>query len=415
MKILLIDDDRSKGQRLLPVLISKCGLTLDSFSFASDASQARNHLASVVYDLVLLDLLLPADAIDSPSIQASMELLSEIIEESDVCGLKRPSAVVGVTRDKSAMSDANPLFHSMSWNIIEVDDTSDVWIEKIVRIVKYQQKVESQEPNTEKYGCDLAVITALATPELEAIHNLPWGWEVEEPLDRSTIIRRGSFSTDKRTYTVVSASASRMGMVSTAVVASKIVSSLRPRFLVMTGICAGIEQRTNLGDVIFADPCWDYQSGKHSFDKTRGSHFKISPHQIGMSEPIRARADSLRRQSAIWRDIEDGWPAKKNTKLSMHLGPLASGSAVVADESVLPAILEQRRDLLGLEMEAYGLVAAAQSGASKPTSFVIKSVCDFASSLKNDHFQEYAAYTSARAMRAFFELYMDEIYGLAGE
>lgn len=80
-----------------------------------------------------------------------------------------------------------------------------------------------------------------------------------------------------------------------------------------------------------------------------------------------------------------------------------------------PSIVQQRRDLVGVEMEAYGLVAAAQGGSIKPTAFVVKSVCDFASSLKNDNFQEYAAYTSANAMRVFFEHYMHEIYALAGE
>jgi nucleoside phosphorylase len=99
----------------------------------------------------------------------------------------------------------------------------------------------------------------------------------------------------------------------------------------------------------------------------------------------------------------------------MHIGPIASGSAVVADESVLPAILEQQRQLIGLEMEAYGLMAAAHAASPKPIAFVLKSVCDFASAKKDDRFQAYAAYTSANALRVFLEKYIDEIIDMTGE
>lgn len=45
----------------------------------------------------------------------------------------------------------------------------------------------------------------------------------------------------------------------------------------------------------------------------------------------------------------------------MHIAPLASGFAVVADENQLSATMDQQRQLLDVEMEAYGLFAAAQS------------------------------------------------------
>lgn len=34
----------------------------------------------------------------------------------------------------------------------------------------------------------------------------------------------------------------------------------------MTGICAGHKDKAQLGDVIVADPAWDFQSGKLKFD-----------------------------------------------------------------------------------------------------------------------------------------------------
>lgn len=411
MKILVVDDDRAKAKKLVPVLVRDCGLAEGDIAFAYDAAQARTAMANVAYDVLLLDLLLPADGLSDPDLRQSIELLYEIQAEGS---LRKPSVIVGVTRDKGALSSAEPLFEESMWQVIEVEDSSDDWVERLVKLVQYQISA-SQQDRADKFLCDVAVITALSTPEMAAVHRLDWNWEVERPLDRATLIRKGSFTVGERNFSVVSAYASRVGMVSTAIVASKIILTHRPRFLVMTGICAGIEARTKLGDVIFADPCWDYQSGKHAFDEKRGSHFKVAPHQLDVSEAIRPRAEALRLKANVWREIEDGWQGPKPKGLSMHVGPMATGSAVLADERVLPAIEDQRRDLLAVEMEAYGLMAAARGGSTKPTAFVVKSVCDYASSTKNDHYQDYAAYTSANAMRVFFEHYMHEIYPLAGD
>ena len=413
MKVLIVDDDRAKAKRLVPRLIEECGIVDRDITFAYDAAQGRRELAAKYFDLLILDLLLPADGMGDPELRHSIDMLGDIVTGGN---LQKPGRILGVTRDKHAFEAADPVFDDHLWHVIEVDDTSDEWIERVVNCVRYEKEVSEQDSEDSRYKCDIAVIAALASPELDALHALEWNWQAERPLDHSTMVRYGEMRTSKQSYSVVSASASRMGMVSTAILATKVAAMLRPRFLVMVGICAGIESKVNLGDVLFADPCWDYQSGKRAFDVTLGSHFKISPHQLGPSEAVRVRADLMRRDRDIWRSIEDGWPAAvPTTRLAMHIGPLASGSAVVADESVIPAILDQQRQLIGLEMEAYGLMAAAHAASPKPTAFVLKSVCDFASAKKDDRFQAYAAYTSANALRVFFERFMDEIVEGAGD
>jgi nucleoside phosphorylase len=207
-----------------------------------------------------------------------------------------------------------------------------------------------------------------------------------------------------------------MGMIATAILATKLIQFARPRFLVMAGICAGVEGRVGIGDVVLADPCWDYQSGKYVVDGKVGSRFDIAPHQIAISDAIRVRVDAMRRDRNVWRDIEDRWVVPKPSNgLRLHIGPVASGSAVIADAAQVELVKAQQRQLLGIEMEIYGLLAAAHSAnCPKPTAFALKSVCDFADSNKNDNHHAYAAYTSAQSIRAFFERYMHEIQGFAG-
>ncbi len=101
--------------------------------------------------------------------------------------------------------------------------------------------------------------------------------------------------------------------------------------------------------------------------------------------------------------------------MKIVLAPGASGSAVIADNLTLNEILKQNRKLTAVDMEAYGVAAASSSmNFPKPTTFILKSVCDFADDTKADTWQTYAAYTSAKAMQLFFEKYMSEVKVLAG-
>ncbi len=81
----------------------------------------------------------------------------------------------------------------------------------------------------------------------------------------------------------------------------------------------------------------------------------------------------------------------------VHILPMACGSQVIADETVVGGIAKTHRKLAAIEMESYGVVFSATSFNIK--SAVIKSVCDFADSEKGDDMHEYAA--SASAIFAF--------------
>src|SRR5262249_40562810 len=119
--------------------------------------------------------------------------------------------------------------------------------------------------------------------------------------------------------------------------------------------------------------------------------------------------------SAAWHSIRTDWQSPPNHELRLLIGPIASGSAVLADGQVVAEIKNQERNLLGIEMECYGLFAAASLAAyPRPTTLVFKSVCDFADPDKNDNFQDYASYTSANALRLFLHTFFSDILPLAG-
>jgi nucleoside phosphorylase len=281
---------------------------------------------------------------------------------------------------------------------------------------RYNTDIQAQlaQPRHAIYQTDLCIITALPSVEMEAISRLGWSWSAAEPIDDTTFVRKASFKSGANQYTALAGVTSRMGMVASALLASKLIEHARPRYLINAGICGGVAGKTNFGDVVLGDPCWDWQNGKHLAD-AGGVRFAIAPEQLSVPGFVRARVEQLRTNVGLWSEVRNCWPAPPETELKVRIGPMASGSAVLADEDLLEVVTQQHRNLLAIDMEAYGVYAAANEACfPRPTAFALKAVSDFANGAKDDQWQAYAAYTSAACVRYFFETYMHEIADLAG-
>ena len=204
-------------------------------------------------------------------------------------------------------------------------------------------------------------------------------------------------------------------MVATSLLAAKLIQEIRPRFIVMPGICAGIQGKAQLGDVLLADTSWNWQSGKHSADEL-GPYFAAAPHPLHIPEFVRSRGNALRQDRALMTRIKHDFQGERPAEdLNLRVGPVASGSAVLADEAIVKEIQKHERTLLGIEMEIYGVyAAAAYASFPRPTAFAMKAVCDFGTKVKDDKYQTYAAYTSAQLVREFLERYLCEMHHLAG-
>ncbi|MFC7280201.1 hypothetical protein ACFQS1_40125 [Paractinoplanes rhizophilus] len=88
----------------------------------------------------------------------------------------------------------------------------------------------------------------------------------------------------------------------------------------------------------------------------------------------------------------------KRSSVAVHTDVvIASGEKVVASQDFRDAICSAHRKAVALDMESYGVARAAERHGCRVT--VIKSICDFADSAKNDEFHKFAARTSAAAFR----------------
>lgn len=411
MRIILVDDGSVKHDRLSLYLNSDPAFSDVTLTKVDCGFDARKILRAEQFDLLLLDILLPWRAGGDANDSGSRDLIEAILSDET---LRRPHQIVGLSADADAAAQADPYFLANTWTVLRFDETSNAWLEAVGASVKYMIARASEAP---QYDTDLLVVTALRDPEMVAVHRLPWNWRAEEPLDDATFIRRGSFTSSGKEFSVVTAVSDRMGMVAASVLASKAIALLRPRYVVMVGICAGFEGETKFGDVVLADPAWDHQSGKR-VEEQDGTHtFKIDPHQLPVSTFVKSRMKQVGLDRNKLADIRAARDDEPGHDLRVLVGPMATGSAVIADKEIADQIKDQQgRKILAIEMEAYGIYFAAQhAGAPKPTAFALKAVCDFADNSKDNSVQKYASYASAAVMAHFFEKYMVELRGLAGQ
>jgi len=398
MKILIVDDEAKRYKELIKSL-ERLGVQRVDIHISVSTSNARENLENNQYDLLILDLLIPNWPEEEPHEKNSEDLLNELNCSDE---LNKPLKIIGITADKADLINTIEHFELQTWQVVQYENSCTGWITKIENCVTYL-KSKPRELVQQEHSFDLAIICALDNPELSEVLKLDWNWQQPKPIDDHTFIYEGSFSVKDKQYKVCATHLSRMGMVATTNKATSIINILRPKVIVMTGICGGIKKNTDFGDVIFAECVWDYQSGKMKLEGGK-SVFEISPHQIMASTEVRSKMELLKADKNIISELNNDFKGNKADNPKLLLGPVATGAAVVADATYVDVIVSQNRKVLGIEMEIYGLYSAVENtSGEKPKVFALKSVCDFADVDKDDDYQTYCSYMSANVLRVFVE------------
>jgi nucleoside phosphorylase len=393
VRVLVVDDDKEKIGRIVQ-LLADAGVNRANIEVAQTGADARRRLTSARYDLLILDIALPMRAEDKPDRRGGISLLEEIVER-DI--YKKPLSVVGLTGFEDLHEEFAGHFRTRLWTLDYCDRSESGWMDRLKAKARYIL-ARAEQKDLVSYSTDLCVIAALHSPELKALRAIDWHWSSAQSFDEVGFYYEGRFESGGQSRSVVAAAAPRMGMVAAALLSLKMILKFRPRILTMVGICAGVKGNCVIGDVLIADPSWDWQMGKF----VNGVLY-IAPDQIDVPTAVGARFVQLAEDQQLWFDIHRSFEGAKPSNLpTVKVGPVPSGSAVLADLHSLSEIKLQHRQLLGVEMELYGMYAAARdSSFPAPTTFGMKSVCDFGDKQKTDEYQSYAAYVSASALAAF--------------
>jgi nucleoside phosphorylase len=267
-----------------------------------------------------------------------------------------------------------------------------------------KEREQAKTPNV--HNCDVAVICALHSPELEKLINTgkeEWKKLPSDPDDPQRY-HQGLYTTLQGNHLrIIAAATNQMGPHAAAALTAKIILRFRPRLVAMVGIAAGATiDADGFGDILAPDTTFDYTSGKVS--TTNGEvTFTPDPKPLHINSRL---LTSLRDWKADGRDLIEiwrKWPGPRPPRPpKLLIGPLGSGSSVVAHRKVVDDVGTHWRKLIGLEMEAYAAHYACRDTITPETPYLaLKSICDFGDNAKSDTWQPYAAYTAAEALHLF--------------
>lgn len=398
ISILVVDDDPTKRARVVAALLRIPGITEHNIDSCEDLIHARDRLATHRYDLLILDLRIPNRIGDKPDDSAGGAFVREITLSRT---LIKPFHIIGLTAFEAVFDKSDPVFVEELWRIIRYQSGSVDWERQLIGKVGYlvASKQELTTAGETSHLIDVAIVTALRDPELQAVLDLPGRWVEARYANDSTIYHLGAFERDGKQLKVVAAAAHQMGMPAASVLAMKIITRFRPKYIAMPGIAAGIRGSVNIGDVVVAEQCWDYGSGKRKLIEGKPVLLP-DPKSIPLALDVKERFQHIQADGALAFAVENKWrgPAPA-ARLNIVIGPMASGASVVQDEAIVEEVKAHSRKLAAIDMEGYGLMYAAENATKpRPTALVLKAVCDFADAAKNDDWQAYAAFASANVL-----------------
>jgi nucleoside phosphorylase/CheY-like chemotaxis protein len=398
LKILLVEDEPSKKSRLLGLLGKRTDLFASTTS-ALSANEALEQLRNERFDLLIADVVLPSTLGGERSEENCIALLDEVDALDEGLGA---AYVLAVSSAEGLSENCLQYLKARPWGLVPYREESDQALLDIERIAEWIAKhSETPAPSSK---CDVFIVCALEAPEFSAMEGVMQDLGPLEPLDDKHLVRYGTLSSGGHPVRVGLGFCQRMGPVSAAILTTKVLQKLSPQLILMAGICAGMEGKSDIGDVLAADMSWDWQSGKYvELHEASTTEFLMAPHQVSISDADRSALVMLKRNAALWSGFSTLTEPLGINIPKLVIGPVASGASVLASGRVLEGIKLQHKNMVGLDMETYALYASAASHPAAVRFVSLKAVCDLGNKHKDDRFQAYAARVSAVAVKTFIE------------
>lgn len=404
MKVLIVEDENYKAQQVKETIIESGQIVGENIEVAPGINEAIKKMVETKYQFLIVDMCIPEKFGEGIKEDGGLELIRIITSDRRIMV---PVDIVVLTSHLDMIEKYNTDIQRESFNMIAYNSSSEEWKCRILERLRFISKYDNSPIPKRNYVYDVAIITAVPV-ERDAISALSTDWEKILLEGDSTIY----YETEWKGNKIVTTSLPQMGMVAATAITAKIIFNFCPKYIIMSGIAAGIKGDYEFGDIIIPREVKDYCSGKYATPANGENDAKENPlnYFIPTATSISTDADIINKVSqdfsAILYDIHKEWPQHQNYKVpNIRTGYIASGDSVVQNAAVIDIMIKNHlRQADGLDMEAYGMYyAAMQAVAPKPIPICIKAISDFADKDKSDAHQAYAAYVSAKFTRFLVE------------
>lgn len=395
-----MEDREKKISAIKSLLIDECSIPEKDIDVARNIFEGRNKLREKLYDLLLLDMVLPTRADQDPNEEDSPKFIDEIYSNP---ALKIPNQIVGETSHEDKFDELKEKFEDKLWSLVRYKENATDWQSKIKAKVFHLQKnveqIKKSIMNTNHY--DIGIICALRE-EYDAVIDVFGKANWKKHQDNSFVLPyhtcKVSTSMVGQEYSICAVCVGNAGMVQTSIYATAMYQIFSPECIFMTGFSAGLkEDKLSYGDIVIAKSVQDYSTGKVVDDPTGTLQLLREINQLTIQPQLAYAADELSSDQRLMSEInlvlreKNLLDNEKNVKAVV--APTVCGPFVVASETVVDNINGLDRKLQALDMEGFGLYSAAR--AMNKGCLWIKGIADFANSKKGDNYHKLASYASA--------------------
>jgi tetratricopeptide (TPR) repeat protein len=198
----------------------------------------------------------------------------------------------------------------------------------------------------------------------------------------------------------------KTGPIQTAMDLKVLLQNFRPRFAAMTGICAGSQEVVRLGDLIVASTAYSYEEGKTVLGSDERPELKGEPTMVSPTDQVLQYARGFLRWEQPVAELK--CQSLSDTEAPrLHIAAMASGMTVRADSPFSWLREKYHRHTAALDMEAASFYQVLRAFPTIHT-LVVKGVCDYADSRKNDIYHQFAAQASAIYLLLFIQEYVTQ-------
>lgn len=400
VKILIVDDTEVKRDILHSLLKEECNIPDTNISEASSINDARKIMIEEVFDLVLLDLVMPNYTGEEPNKDDAPKFIDEIYSNPSI---KIPNQIIGLTAYVDEFESMKLRFDDKVWHLFHYDIGNNDWRnkikQKVFHLISNKKLMYDNIINRNKY--DVGIICALEEEFCQLISAFTEKWETKSipgfPLRYQSCTITTAYGESIRVCAVC---VGKPGMVPTSIIASSMVDVFHVSKLFMTGFAAGIKyDNIKLGDIVIAKSIQDYSAGKLIVDQEDGNYKLL--HELNIvnaSEHLLGIAGSLAHNQDIMCDIYKSLNKinllKDNNIVAAHISPTVCGPFVIASDQAMDNIKSfADRKLQALDMEGFGLYMVGHF--KKCDCLWIKGISDFADTHKGDSYHKQCAFGSA--------------------
>lgn len=396
-----MDDTPEKTAKIKSVLKERCLLKEEEIEVAQSINSGRKALHQNVYDLLILDLVMPINDGDEVDAEGSSE--DFINEMSRIGRLHKPVYIIALTQYEEKIEKHKQSYSKKLWKLIHYNlketDWENVLQEAVDTIIETKKQLLKSVHDERHY--DVGVLCAL--PEEFEQMKLAFGglWN-PVTLDG---VPYTLYSTQLRTelghsIKVMACCNNAAGMQAASITATFLLSRFELETLFMTGFCAGFKGKdVNYGDLFIADSEYDYGSGKLIKNDENEQEVMPEPKQMPCKYEALAKMNDFITEdliaSKLFAEIKrKGLIVEDMGVPEIHVGPGACGSYVVGDKDFMDRLLsDDNRNLQGLDMEGYGLYLAGHM--LNKNCVLVKGIADFGDRQKDDKYHKVCSFASA--------------------